>query len=120
MGMGSLQDYLEDLQRHRGMSLRCLARESGVIAATLSRWREGKQVPSPNSCKLLAEYLSVPVEHVLAMAGHLRPLHKEDPDRLPEFREYARQKYPEDLDDDMIAMVEDLIQRRRKRREHGS
>jgi transcriptional regulator with XRE-family HTH domain len=117
--MGSLQDYLDDLQRHRGISLRRLARESGVSASTLSRWREGKQVPSPNSCKLLAEYLSVPVEHVLAMAGHLRPLHKEDPESLPEFREYAHQKYPDDLDDDMIAMIEDLIDRRRRRREQS-
>jgi len=117
--MGSLQDYLDDLQRHRGISLRRLARESGVSASTLSRWREGKQVPSPKSCKLIAEYLSVPVEHVLAMAGHLRPLHKEDPQSLPEFAEYARQKYPDDLDDDMIAMIEDLIHRRRRRREQG-
>jgi len=117
--MGRLQDYLGDLQRQRGISLRRLARESGVNVSTLSRWREGKQVPSPRSCKLLAAYLSVPVEHVLAMAGHLRPLHREDPDSLPEFRQYARQKYPDDLDDDMIAMIEDLIQRRRRRREQG-
>jgi len=32
--------------------------------------------------------------------------------KLPEFRQYARQKYPE-LDEDLITMIEDLIERRR-------
>ncbi len=33
---------------------------------------------------------------------------------LPELREYAHRKYPE-LDDDMIAMIEDLIKRQKQR-----
>ena len=32
--------------------------------------------------------------------------------KLPEFREYALQKYPE-LDEDLFTMIEDLIKRRR-------
>jgi len=32
---------------------------------------------------------------------------------LPEFREYARQKYPNELDEDLITMIEDLIERQR-------
>ena len=32
---------------------------------------------------------------------------------LPEFREYARQKYPNELDEDLIIMIEALIERRR-------
>ena len=32
---------------------------------------------------------------------------------LPGFREYARQKYPKELDEDLITMIEDLIERRR-------
>jgi len=32
---------------------------------------------------------------------------------LPELREYAHRKYPE-LDDDMIAMIEDLIKRQKQ------
>ena len=66
---------------------------------------------------MLAAYLSLSAEHMLALAGHLRPLHKGTAEALPEFREYATQKYPEDLDEDMIAMIEDLIYRRRRRRE---
>jgi transcriptional regulator with XRE-family HTH domain len=117
--MATIAVFLEDIQRQRGISLRHLSRESGVSASTLSRWREGKQTPSPKSCKMLAEYLSLPVEHILALAGHLKPLHKDSIDTLPEFREYALQKYPDELDDDMIAMIEDLIYRRRRRREQA-
>jgi len=115
--MGNIGAFLEDIQRQRGISLRKMSRESGVSASTLSRWREGKQTPSPKSCKMLAEYLSLPVEHVLALAGHLKPLHKDSADSLPEFREYALKKYPDELDDDMIAMIEDLIYRRKSRHE---
>lgn len=31
--------------------------------------------------------------------------------RLPEFREYARQKYHAELDEDLIVMIEDIIGR---------
>ncbi len=34
--------------------------------------------------------------------------------KWPEFREYALQKYPE-LDEDLITMIEDLIERRREK-----
>jgi len=34
---------------------------------------------------------------------------------LPEFREYARTKYPRELDDDLVTLIEDLIDRRRKK-----
>ena len=66
---------------------------------------------------MLADYMSLPAEHILALAGHLRPLHKGANETLPEFREYATQKYPQYLDEDMITMIEDLIYRRRRRRE---
>jgi transcriptional regulator with XRE-family HTH domain len=115
--MGNIADFLKDIQRRQGISLRHLGRESGISASTLSRWREGKQIPSPKSCKMLAEYLSLPVEHILALAGHLKPLHRDSIEPLPEFREYATQKYPDELDEDMITMIEDLIYRRRQRRE---
>jgi len=47
------------------------------------------------------------------------PMQKADAGILPEFREYAQQKYPVELDEDMIAMIEDLIQRRRMRFNEG-
>lgn len=117
--MANIADFLQDIQRQRGLSLRGLARESGISVSTLSRWCDGKQTPSPKSCKMLADYLSLSTEHILALAGHLKSLHKEATEALPEFREYAGKKYPEELDEDMIAMIEDLIYRRKMRREQG-
>lgn len=113
--MATIVDFIKDITAQRGLSLRGLSRETGISASTISRWCEGKQVPSPESCRILAEYLSVSTEHVLALAGHLRPLHKENTDYLPEFREYAARRYPDELDEDIIAMIEDLIRRRRRR-----
>jgi len=113
--MATIVDFIKDITVQRGLSLRGLARETGISASTLSRWCEGKQVPSPESCRILAEYLSVSTEHIMALAGHLKPLHKENKEDLPEFREYAERRYPNELDEDVIAMIEDLIRRRRRR-----
>ena len=112
--MATIGDFIKDITAQRGLSLRGLAREIGINASTVSRWRDGKQVPSPESCKILADYLSASTEHILVLAGHLRPLHKEDKERLPEFREYATRRYPDELDEDIIIMIEDLIRRRRR------
>jgi len=34
---------------------------------------------------------------------------------LPDFREYLNRKYPQELDDDLVTLIEDLIERRRGR-----
>lgn len=92
-----------------------LAADLGVSHATVSRWLSGKDKPSPRSCQSLATYAGIPVEKVLAIVGHLPPLDEGSPAEWPEFREYAKQKYGRELDDDLIAMIEDLIERRRRR-----
>lgn len=117
--MQQISNFIQDTLRQRGISLRRLAIDAGISPSTLSRWVSGKQSPSPQSCQKLAESLSLPVEQVLAWAGHLVPMQKADTGTLPEFREYARQKYPVELDEDMVAMIEDLIQRRRMRLNEG-
>ncbi len=38
---------------------------------------------------------------------------------LPEFREYARKKYRDELDEDLVTMIEDLIERQRQRIKSG-
>lgn len=50
------------------------------------------------------------------MAGHLPPLPDRGPVEWPEFREYAKRKYAAELDEDLITMIEDLIERRRRRK----
>ena len=96
-----------------------LAADLGISHATVSRWLSGKDVPSPASCRKLAEYSGVPVEKILSIVGYLPRVAEAGPNEWPEFREYARQKYPAELDDDLITMIEDLIERRRERR-YGS
>ncbi len=93
-----------------------LAKEIGVSHPTVGRWLSGVDVPSTSSCRKLAEYAGLSMEEVLSMAGHLPKSDPTPASEWPEFREYAVQKYPGELDDDVIGMIEDLIERRRDRR----
>ena len=56
------------------------------------------------------------MEKILSIVGHLPGIAEAETPDWPEFREYAHQKYPEELDEDLITMIEDLIERRRGRR----
>ncbi len=97
-----------------------LATDIGVSHPTVGRWLTGDDVPSTRSCRKLAEYSGVPAEEILSLAGHLPGVAEAPASEWPEFREYAGRKYPEDLDEDVITMIEDLIERRRDRRRAGS
>ena len=55
----------------------------------------------------------MPLEKVLSIVGHLPRIAEAEPHEWPEFREYAQRKYPDELDGDLIAMIENLIERRR-------
>ena len=56
------------------------------------------------------------LEKILSIVGHLPRVAEVSPTEWPEFREYARQMYPNELDEDLITMIEDLIERRRQKR----
>lgn len=96
-----------------------LAKEIGVSHPTVGRWLTGVDVPSTSSCRKLADYAGLSVEEILSMAGHLPKIDPTPASEWPEFREYAIQKYPGELDDDVIGMIEDLIERRRDRRRNA-
>lgn len=117
--MEDMVGFLRSLSRKRGVAPSQLAKDVGVSHATMSRWLAGKDTPSPKSCARLADYGGVSTEYVLALARHLPLLQTAGTSEWPEFREYARLKYPDLLDDDLIIMVEDLIERRRRKREGG-
>lgn len=117
--MEDMVGFLRSLSRKRGVTSSQLAKEIGVSHATMSRWLAGKDVPSPKSCARLADYSGVSTEYVLTLARHLPLLQTAGTNEWPEFREYARLKYPDLLDDDLILMIEDLIERRRRRRVGG-
>jgi len=108
--------FLEEVLRRRKLLPSQLAADLGISHATISRWLSSADIPNTRSCRRLAEYSGVPLEKVLSIAGHLPMIAEEAIPEWPEFREYARRKYPNELDDDLITMIEDLIERRRGRR----
>ena len=92
-----------------------LASDLDISHVTVSRWLSGADVPSIKSCGRLAEYSGAALEKVLSIVGHLPKMAEVGHSEWPEFREYAKQKYPNELDADLVTMIEDLIERRRSR-----
>ena len=111
--------FLKEVMRRRKRLPSQLAADLGLGHATVSRWLTGEDVPNTRSCRRLAEYAGVPTENILSIAGHLPKVAKTGSPEWPEFREYARKKYPKELDEDLITMIEDLIERRRQKRYKG-
>ena len=111
-----LVSFLQELMHRRKHKPSQLAADLGVSHATVSRWLSGTDVPSTHSCRRLADYSGVPLQKILSIVGHLPRIAKTAPPEWPEFREYARRKYPNELDEDLIAVIEGLIERRRSKR----
>ena len=111
-----LVSFLREIMRRRKRLPSQLTADLGVSHATVSRWLSGADIPKIQSCYKLAEYSGVPLEKILSIVGHLPRMAEVGPPEWPEFREYARRKYPNELDEDLITMIEDLIERRRKRK----
>lgn len=111
-----MADFLKEVMRRRQRKPSQLAADLGVSHATVSRWLSGQDIPNIRSCQRLADYTGVPVEKILAVAGYLPRVAERPPAEWPEFREYARRKYPTELDEDLIMMIEDLIGRRRAKK----
>ena len=112
----SVNLFLQELMRRRKRLPSQLATDLGVSHATVRRWLFGEDVPAMASCRRLAEYSGMPLQKVLGIVGHLPEMSKKDAFEWPEFREYAQQKYPNILDEDLITMIEDLIERRVERK----
>ena len=112
--------FLKEVMRRRKRLPSQMAADLGISHATVSRWLSGADIPSTNSCRKLAEYSGVPLEKVLSVVGHLPAVAETGPREWPEFREYAHRMYPNELDEDLINMIEDLIERRRQNRYNSS
>ena len=107
--------FLRQVMRRRKRLPSQLAADLGLSHATVSRWLSGEDAPNTRSCRRLAEYSGVPVENILSIVGHLPRVAEIAAPEWPEFREYARKKYPTELDEDLVTMIEDLIERRRQK-----
>ena len=107
--------FLNEAMRRRKILPSQLAVNLGISHTTVGRWLSGTDIPGIPSCRKLAEYSGVPLEQVLYLAGHLLEAKTAKAAEWPEFREYASTKYPNEVDEDLITMIEDLIERRRSR-----
>ena len=110
-----LTTFLRELMRRRGLLSSHLAAEIGISHSTVSRWLKGQDVPSTKSCWRLAEYSGVPLQKILSLSGHVPVIAESPSNNWPEFREYAQQKYSNELDEDLITLIERLIEQRRGR-----
>jgi len=108
--------FIKEVMRRRKRLPSQMASDLGISHATVSRWLSGEDVPSTRSCRKLAAYSGVPLEKVLSIVGHLPAVAETGYAEWPEFREYARQMYPDELDEDLITMIEGLIERRRQKK----
>ncbi len=108
--------FLKEVMRRRKRLPSQLAADLGVSHVTVSRWLSGEDIPSTRSCRKLAEYSGVSLQKILSIAGHMTGIMEQGPVEWPAFREYARRKYPKELDEDLVTMIEDLIERRWGRR----
>ncbi len=115
----TLVAFVKEVMRRRHRLPSQLAADLGVSHTSVNRWLSGKDRPNFESCVKLATYAVVPLDRVLSIVGYLQPLPDTGPSEWPEFREYAREKYSNELDDDLITMIEDLIERRRSKRERN-
>ena len=113
----NMQALLRGLLNRNGYSVNKLAKEVGVSHVTMGRWLSGNAVPTPESCRMVARVADLPVAKVLSYAGHLPPITQDMLPGLPEFREYMSKRYPGRLDDDLITMVADLLERKKS---HGT
>lgn len=107
--------FLQALMRRRGQLPSQFAAAVGVSHTSVSRWLSGKEKPSFASCIKLANYTRMPLQRILHIVGHLIPVEERPASELPDFREYVRRRYPRELDDDLVTIIEDLIDRRRAR-----
>ena len=111
-----LVSFLKDLLRRRECLPSQLAADLGVNHATVSRWLSGKCIPNVQSCRRLAEHSRVPSHKIFSIAGHLPEMDNGETDEWPEFSEYVRRKYTDELEEDLVNMIEDLLERRRAKK----
>ena len=86
----------------------------GISAGYIYKVRQGKR--SINQKFIIGAIKAFP-EYSLGDLFYVEGQPVKSSNKWPEFREYARQKYPKELNEDLITMIEDLIERGRRKPE---
>ena len=115
MENGNIASFVKDLMRRRKVVMSQIAADLGVSHSTVSRWISGEYMPNTHSCRRLAEYSGVPLSKILSLIDVVPTIDNQASAEWPEFKDYLRHKYPDVLDDDLIDMMEDIIEGRRRR-----
>ncbi len=96
----SIRSQLRSLRDQRGLSLRDLARRSGVDAAALSRYERGRKTPSADTIETIAAALGVEVDLRPERSANTRFI-----DSLCQLQADAVLNDPTLLDDARVALV---------------
>lgn len=93
-------EWLAEQLARRGSSRSKLAAGINSKPQTVSAWFNEGRIPSPDFCRRVAEYLHVPVEDVLRIAGHLPMAMAEEkaPYDLPDWAELIPSLTPGDAE----------------------
>lgn len=63
-------DWLKTQLQRREMTQADLARRADLPTSTVSNWITGRRIPDPKACDTISDALFVPLDEVLAVAGH--------------------------------------------------
>ncbi|MDQ1039911.1 transcriptional regulator with XRE-family HTH domain [Streptomyces sp. V3I8] len=96
--------YLKRMREVQNISIRELARRSGLDDGGLTRLERGERTPQPNTLKALATALAVPLTDLFAKAGYVTPTD------LPSMSTYLQICHGE-LSDEEIAQVDAYLRR---------
>ena len=102
-----------DLYKGKYRSLPELAQAMGILISHIYKVKQGKR--GINHKFVIGAMKAFP-ENNFVNLFYFESQPVKSFNKLPEFREYARQKYPNELDEDFITMIEDFIELQRAKR----
>lgn len=102
-GVQNLGEYIRIRRTAQGMSIRELARRSGLDDSGLVRLERGDTKPQPGTLEALAPVLKVPLAELFTCAGYTTP------DDLPSVDTYLRTCYSH-LPEEAIASATEYIE----------
>lgn len=107
-------EWLEQELQRKGWLAVDLSRASGVYPSTISKWRNGTQLPRVKQAQLIADALEIPLDDVLRAAGH--PVGPSTPSALQAEARSLLARIPDDLIPLALPTLEGLADTKRRSR----